>query len=80
LFNVRQSARIAGDRTVILASGNGYTPYHMVCVYHSTGKLVFQDIANEQAFELQARETASDFTVVTRSSEWRYTIRSPPMR
>jgi hypothetical protein len=80
LFNARQSARIADDRTVILASGNGYTPYHMVCVYNATGKLVFQDIANEQAFELQARETASAFTVITRSSEWRYTIRSPPMR
>jgi hypothetical protein len=63
---------VSGGRTVVLASGSGYTPYHMVCVYDEDGRLLFQDVADEHAFELASRADDSTFVVVTRSSRWEY--------
>jgi hypothetical protein len=60
--------------TIVLASGNGYTPAHMVAVYDATGTLRYQNVVKEHAFRLEARQTEPAFRVVTRTSilEYRY--------
>jgi hypothetical protein len=77
LFQSIRVATLSEDRLVVLLSGDGYTPYHMVCVYDLAGQLLFQEIADEHAFELEAEPNASSFVVFARSSRWEYTIRSP---
>jgi hypothetical protein len=67
----------AGNRLVVLASGDGYTPYHMVSIYDSDGELLFQEIGQEHAFQLEASRTRPDFTVFTRSAEWHFVPRNP---
>ena len=71
-FRSLHIAQSAGDRLIILASGNGYTPYHMVCVYSGGGELLFQEIESEHGFQLDADAGQTDFVVVTRSTRWRY--------
>jgi hypothetical protein len=61
-----------GGRLLVVASGDGYTPYHMVCVYDADGGLVFQEIASEHAFRLNVEPHTLAFTVWTRSAKWRY--------
>jgi hypothetical protein len=65
-------ANMAGGRTVLIASGNGYTPFHMVCVYESDGRLIFQEIGREHAFGIETPQDPFAFTVLTRSRKWRY--------
>jgi hypothetical protein len=65
---------------IVLASGGGYTPYHMVCVYNPAGELVFQEVRDENAFELEADAQQPAFVVVTRSSRWRYEVPPPEPR
>lgn len=65
-------AAIGEGRTAALASGNGYTPYHAVYVYDADGQVVFQEIDNEHAFDLQAGPDEGTFLVTTRSNQWRY--------
>jgi hypothetical protein len=60
------------DRLAVVASGNGYTPYHMVCVYDGSGQLVFQEVRDEHAFALDSRAGAVSFGITTRSAAWRY--------
>lgn len=57
--------------TVVVTSGDGYTAYHMVCVFDSAGEMVFQEVAPEHAFRI---EVASDhtFDVLARTTRWRY--------
>lgn len=62
------------DRTVLVASGSGYTPYHMVCVYEADGRLVFQEVGREHAFDLEVARDRFEFTVWTRSTGWRYRV------
>jgi hypothetical protein len=64
-------ADVVGGELVAVASGSGYTPYHMLCVYSGT-KLVYQEIEPEHAFGIEAGERGSGFTVLTRSRKWRY--------
>ena len=65
-------AETANGRLIVLASGNGYTPFHTVCIYSSVGELVFQEIRAEHGFELDADAHRSDFFVYTRSSKWHF--------
>jgi hypothetical protein len=72
-----QSIRVATlpeDRLVVLLSGNGYTPYHTVCLYDAAGQLLFQEIGDEHAFSLEVVPNASRFVVSTRSTRWQYTV------
>jgi hypothetical protein len=71
-FTTRAVRTIASGRTVVLASGNGYTPYHVVCVYDAGGRLVFEEVGDEQAFELEGSGESDEFFVLTRSSRWRF--------
>jgi hypothetical protein len=61
-----------GRYTVVVASGGGYTPYHMVAVYADGGRLVFQEFAPEHAFGVETDAGTGAFIVSTRSSRWRY--------
>lgn len=65
---------LADGRTAAIGSGNGYTPYHMVCVYDADGRLVFQEINREHAFGVRSEDSGRAFIVTARSREWRYTI------
>jgi hypothetical protein len=56
-------------RLVLVASGNGYTPFHLVAVYEE-GQLVFHEIGDGHAFELSP--AANGFVVSTRSARWEY--------
>jgi hypothetical protein len=62
------------DTTIVLASGDGYTGFHMVGIYDEKGDLRYQEIAREHAFSLEADGSQPRFQVVTRSStvEYRY--------
>jgi len=71
-FETVQVGRMAGGLTIVLASGSGYTPYHMICVYDRGGELVYQEVRDEHAFALEADAEQPAFVVVTRSSRWRY--------
>lgn len=65
-------ARVPGRETVVVvASGNGYTPYHMVAVYDA-GQLVFHEVGDEHAFEVSS--SAGGFVVSTRSARWEYRL------
>jgi len=63
-----------GSRTVVVATGNGYTPYHMICVYEPDGTLAFQEMDDELAFAVAPDPAPGAFTVTTRTTVWRYTI------
>jgi hypothetical protein len=65
---------LTNDRMVVVASGSGYTPYHMVCVY-SGARLVFQDVETEHAFDVETVPDGSGFVVTARGSRWKYTMR-----
>jgi hypothetical protein len=73
-FRALYVGAIEGNRTVVVAAGDGYTPYHMVCVYDSGGRILFQDVAGEHAFGVEASPASSSFIVITRSAKWRYAI------
>ena len=62
------------DTTIAVASGDGYTGFHMVGIYDQKGDLRYQEIAQEHAFGLEADRSEPRFQVVTRSSivEYRY--------
>ena len=70
-------ANAASGRLVLVASGNGYTPFHMVCVYAPDRQLVFHEIAREHAFGLDVRLDRLAFTVLARSRQWSYQAREP---
>jgi hypothetical protein len=59
------------DRIVIIASGNGYTQYHMVCVFDA-GRLVFQDVAKELAYAVETTDDGAGFVVTARDGQWKY--------
>ena len=63
---------LAGGRFVLLGSGDGYSPYHMVAVYEPDGRLVFQEMATEHAFALEIEPGGEAFTVLARSRRWKY--------
>jgi hypothetical protein len=77
-FQAVRVSSVAGDRTILLASGGGYTPFHMVSVYDRDGRLVFQEIAREHAFELEVDPQQPAFVVVARSSRWQYDLGGGP--
>ena len=64
----------ARGTTIVLASGDGYTAFHMVGIYDQKGDLRYQEIAKEHAFSLEADRSEPRFQVVTRNSivEYRY--------
>jgi hypothetical protein len=64
-------ANAANGRVVVVGSGSGYTPYHMVCVYAGP-RLVYQEVEPEHAFGIEAAAAYAGFTVLTRSRKWRY--------
>lgn len=66
------AADARNGRLVVVASGDGYTPFHMVCVYSPDGELVFQEVANEHAYGLDVRDDGLAFTVLARSRQWAY--------
>jgi len=62
------------DTTIVVASGDGFTGFHMVGIYDQKGDLRYQEIAKEHAFSLEADRSEPKFQVVTRSSivDYRY--------
>jgi hypothetical protein len=52
----------------------------MVCVYDAAGELVFQEVRDEHAFELEADARQPAFVVVTRTSRWRYEVQDAEPR
>jgi hypothetical protein len=60
------------NRTVVVASGDGYTPFHMVSIYDDKGDLVFSEANEEHAFALDT--APNQVTVSARSTRWTYTI------
>jgi hypothetical protein len=65
-----------GDGYVaVLTSGNGYTPYHMVCVFSEDGALRYQEVAEEHAFDIRRGNRDGQFDVFSRSVQWRYEIK-----
>jgi hypothetical protein len=75
-FSTLQIAQAADERLIVLASGDGYTPYHMVCIYSSSEELVYQEIGSEHAFQLEADASRTDFVVFTRSTQWHFVPRA----
>jgi hypothetical protein len=65
---------LAGGRLAVVASGNGYTPYHMTCIYEGE-RLRFREVAAEHAFALEPGDAPSNFIVSTRTSRWKYALR-----
>jgi hypothetical protein len=76
-YDVRDAITV-GPRTVVLASGGGYTPFHMVIVLEADGTLVFAEVAPDQASALESTG-AGAFTVRTRSGGWRYSLPEVPV-
>jgi hypothetical protein len=66
------TAPLGGDRTVILASGDGYTPFHMVAVFDGRSTLLFHEQAAEHAWRLAVAPDGKSFDVDTRTKRWRY--------
>lgn len=71
-FRPRAVDALADGRFVLLGSGEGYSPYHMVAVYEPDGRLVFQAMAREHAFALEIEPGGEAFTVLARSRRWKY--------
>jgi hypothetical protein len=75
-YDVRHTIAV-GAHTIVVASGDGYTPFHMVLVLEPGGRLVFAEVERDQASHLESIG-AGAFTVRTRSGGWRYSL--PPSR
>jgi hypothetical protein len=73
-FRLLNTAAIDGGRTVVVASGDGYTPYHMVAVWDGQRQLLFHEQADEHAWQLTVGSDGKSFEVHTRSKRWRYTM------
>jgi hypothetical protein len=71
-FRVIRSVSLPSERVVVLASGDGYTPYHMVCIYDPDGRLRYQEFRDEHAFDLEREPKGDAFVVTTRSGRWEY--------
>lgn len=67
-------ATTVGGRLVLLASGNGYVPYHALFVYSGDGRLLYEDVADEQAFGLEALPGGQGVAVFARSRVWHYRL------
>jgi hypothetical protein len=64
---------LANDRTVLVLSGDGYTPYHAILVLGADGAVVYHERAAEHAFGLKAI-AGHTFQVETRSQIWEFQI------
>jgi hypothetical protein len=71
-------AATVGGRLVVLASGNGYVPYHMLLVYEPDGRLVYDEVADEQAFGLDVLADQQGVAVFARSRVWHYRLSAGP--
>ncbi len=72
-------ASLGDGRAAVVGSGGGYTPYHFVAVYHEDeGRLLFEEVAPEHAFGLEADPLGRSFIVSTRTSRIRYRPDSVP--
>lgn len=74
VFSRLHPAALAAGRTVLLASGNGYTPYHAIAVFDADGTLLFHEQEKEHAFRVRVGADGRSFEVDTRSSLWRYRV------
>lgn len=72
-FSTIHTVTMGGDRTALVLSGNGYTPYHAVAILDRDGAVVFHEQAPEHAFSLKA-DGENAFKVETRSQVWRYSL------
>jgi hypothetical protein len=79
-FRARAVLGLRDGRVVLLASGDGYTPYHLVAVYGPDGRLMFLEVADEHAFAVDADASGDGFIVSARSTRWRYTGSRAPGR
>jgi hypothetical protein len=61
------------NRTAILATGSGYTPFHMVCLYDRE-RMLFQEVLSGRAYDLVPQQRASEFVVKAADGVWKYTI------
>lgn len=74
-FSTIQVENMASERTVLVLSGDGYTPYHAIVILNADGTVAYHEHATEHAFGLKA--TADDkFQVATRSQVWEFTVPS----
>ena len=71
-YDVRRTIAV-GEHTVVLASGGGYTPFHMVLVIGRDGRLMFAEVDRDHAFGLRANGSDT-FVVHTRSGRWQYSL------
>jgi len=71
-FNSIAVASLNDGSTVLVASGNGYTSFHMVAVLDRTGALTFHEVEKERAYRLEVTDDGSGFQVWTRVSVWAY--------
>jgi hypothetical protein len=67
----------AGGYTAVLGSGDGYTPFHTVCLFDSNGQLVFQDIEKGHAVKLETDEEQSSWQIWDRVNRWGYKELNP---
>ena len=72
LYDVRETI-VLGSRAVVLASGGGYRPFHMVLVLERDGTLVFAEVDPDHGLGLESSGTDT-FIVRTRSGRWRYSL------
>jgi hypothetical protein len=71
-YDVRRTLSFRGH-TVVLASGGGYTPFHMVLIVERRSRLLFAEVGRDQALRLEASGD-DGFIVHTRSTSWRYSL------
>jgi hypothetical protein len=73
-FREVHTARWGADLQVLLASGSGYRPYSMVCVYRGSD-LVFQEVREGRSYALLVPDPAGpDFFVGAGAEIWRYSL------
>jgi hypothetical protein len=73
-FKYVDVAPLKDDAMALVGSGNGYTPFHMVCVLDREHRLMFQDIEKEGAYKIEAAKDGRAFDVWTTTTRWRYSL------
>jgi hypothetical protein len=62
------------ERMVLVVSGSGYTPYHMVCVYDGT-RLIYQEVGRGLVRTVDPIGAEPGFIVASTEGRSKYTIR-----
>jgi len=74
-FRSVTSSRLSGSGPVFLASGSGYRPHHMLCMFDDDGELLYQEVGSGRAYSLFVPEPAeSELFVAIENKVWRYRL------